>query len=64
MRTEKKKILLHFKSDKFLRVFHNSQLKKELEKKYEIFFLMGDGSRFRHIISKKKNFDISKRFKF
>lgn len=54
MRTEKKKILLHFKSDKFLRVFHNSQLKKELEKKYEIFFLMGDGSRFRHIISKKK----------
>lgn len=50
----KKKILVHFKSDKFLRVFYYSQLRKELEKKYEIFFLMGSGSRFNHMITKKR----------
>lgn len=51
----KKKILIHFKSDKFFRVFNYSQLKKKLEKKYEVYFLLSkEESRFAHLVKKKR----------
>lgn len=59
----KKKILIHFKSDKFFRVFYYSQLKKKLEKKYNVFFFMDSKSRFNHLVPNKKKILYQKNLK-
>lgn len=59
----KKKILIHFKSDKFFRVFYYSPLKKKLEKEYNVFFFMDSKSRFNHLVPNKKKILYQKNLK-
>ena len=60
----KKKILLHFKSDKFLRVFYFSQFRKNLEKNFDLTYLMNSESKFNNILKKKQVLIYQKGFQF
>ncbi len=62
----KKKICIYFKSDKFIRTFYFSLLKKKIEKKYKVTYLIHQNSKFeknlRNKIIIESNFSLNNFF--
>lgn len=56
----KKKIILHFKSDKFLRVFYYSNLRQKLENEYNLFYLTPYNTSFKNKIRPENIFHYPK----